>query len=260
MTDALGKEPPLQLHGKTAIVTGAGGGFGAGIASTLAAAGARVACVDIRADAAQATAAGIGSAATAIVADVGAADDVRSVVSDATKFFGKAPDILVNNAGVTHRNQPLLDVPEAEFDRIFRVNVKSIFHFVHAIVPAMRANGGGSIVNIGSVAGIRPRPGLTWYNASKGAVNLLSKSLAVELAPWNIRVNAVCPVMGESGLLTDFLGGQDTPEIRAKFISTIPLGRLSRASDVANAVAFLVTDESAFISGIELPVDGARCV
>jgi len=166
----------------------------------------------------------------------------------------------VNNAGVTHRNQPLLDVPEAEFDRIFRVNVKSIFHFVHAIVPAMRANGGGSIVNIGSVAGIRPRPGLTWYNASRGAVNLLSKSPAVELAPWNIRVNAVCPVMGESGLLTDFLGGQDTPEIRAKFISTIPLGRLSRASDVANAVAFLVTDESAFISGIELPVAGARCV
>jgi len=170
------------------------------------------------------------------------------------------PNILVNNAGTTHRNRPLLEVTEEEFDRVYRVNVKSIFHFVRAVVPPMRDNGGGVIINIGSTAGIRPRPGLTWYNSSKGAVNLMSKSLAVELAPWKIRVNAICPVIGETGLLEAFMGVPDTPENRAKFLATIPLGRMSRAADIANATLFLASDEADLITGIEMPVDGGRTV
>ena len=149
---------------------------------------------------------------------------------------------------------------EEEFDRIFRVNVKSIFYFVRAIAPKMRERGGGVILNVGSTAGIRPRPGLTWYNASKGAVNVGSKSLALELAPWKIRVNALCPVMGETGMLEQFMGVPDTPENRAKFVATIPLGRMSRPDDIANAALFLASDEGAFITGVELPIDGGRTV
>ena len=248
-----------RLAGRVAIVTGAGGGFGEGIAEHYVAEGARVAVVDIRADAARAVAARLGAAALAIAADVGSAEDVARVVSETKGAFG-TPTILVNNAGTTHRNQPLLDVTEAEFDRVYRVNVKSIFHFVRAVVPLMREAGGGVILNIGSTAGIRPRPGLTWYNSSKGAVNLMSKSLAVELAPWKIRVNAICPVMGETGLLEAFMGMPDTPENRAKFLATIPLGRMSRASDIAHAAVFLASDEAALITGVELPVDGGRTV
>ena len=248
-----------RLAGRVAIVTGAGGGFGEGIAEYYVAEGARVAVVDIRADAARAVAARLGAAALAIAADVGSAEDVARVVSETKGAFG-TPTILVNNAGTTHRNQPLLDVTEAEFDRVYRVNVKSIFHFVRAVVPLMREAGGGVILNIGSTAGIRPRPGLTWYNSSKGAVNLMSKSLAVELAPWKIRVNAICPVMGETGLLEAFMGMPDTPENRAKFLATIPLGRMSRASDIAHAAVFLASDEAALITGVELPVDGGRTV
>jgi 3-oxoacyl-[acyl-carrier protein] reductase len=180
-------------------------------------------------------------------------------VEETTSRLG-TPDILVNNAGTTHRNRPIMEVDEETFDLIFRVNVKSIFFFVRAVAPLMRDNGGGVIVNVGSTAGIRPRPGLTWYNATKGAVNLGSKSLAVELAPWKIRVNVLCPVMGEAGLLEAFMGLPDTPENRAKFLGTIPLGRLSRADDVANAALYLASDEAAFITGVELPVDGGRTV
>ena len=170
----------------------------------------------------------------------------------------RAPGIVVNNAGYTHRNQSCLAVDEATFDRVFNVNVKSIFHMVQAVVPAMRDNGGGLIINIGSTAGIRPRPGLSWYNASKGAVNTLSKSLAVELAPWKIRVNSICPVMSVTGMFQDFIGGKDTPEIRAKFLSTIPAGRFCEPNDVAQAAIYLA--QSDFITGIELPVDGGRTV
>jgi 3-oxoacyl-[acyl-carrier protein] reductase len=246
-----------RLAGKVAIVTGAGGGFGEGIAEHYVAEGARVAVVDIRADAAQTVAARLG--ALAIAADVGDAADVARVVAETIAAFG-TPTILVNNAGTTHRNRPLLEVTEDEFDRVYRVNVKSIFHFVRAVVPLMRDAGGGVILNIGSTAGIRPRPGLTWYNSSKGAVNLMSKSLAVELAPWKIRVNAICPVMGETGLLEAFMGMPDTPENRAKFLATIPLGRMSRASDIAHAAVFLASNEAALITGVELPVDGGRTV
>ena len=249
----------MRLAGKVAIVTGAGAGFGEGIAHRFAAEGAKVAVVDLRGDAAERVAAASGPAAIALTADVGVEADVNRVVQDTMSRLG-TPDILVNNAGTTHRNRPIMEVDEATFDLMFRVNVKSIYFFVRAVAPVMRDNGGGTIINIGSTAGIRPRPGLTWYNATKGAVNLGSKSLALELAPWKIRVNVVCPVIGETGLLESFMGLPDTPENRAKFIATIPLGRMSRPEDVANATLYLASDDAAFITGVELPVDGGRTV
>lgn len=249
----------MRLDGKTAIVTGGGGGFGEAIARRFAAEGARVVVADLRGEAAERVAGEIGEAAVAVTADVGSATDVSLVVSETLRRFG-APDILVNNAGTTHRNQPLLETDEASFDRVFHVNVKSIFHFVQATVPVMRDAGGGVILNVGSTAGIRPRPGLTWYNSSKGAVNLMSRSLAVELAPWSIRVNAICPVAGETPLLEALLGVPDTPESRSKFVSSVPLGRLCRPSDVAAAAVYLASDEAEFITGVEFPVDGGRTV
>jgi 3-oxoacyl-[acyl-carrier protein] reductase len=249
----------MRLDGKIAIVTGAGSGFGEAIARRFAAEGARVVVADLRSDAAERVADEIGQAAISVTADVGSAADVSTVVSETVRRFG-APNILVNNAGTTHRNQPLLETDEASFDRVFRVNVKSIYHFMHAAVPVMRDAGGGVILNVGSTAGIRPRPGLTWYNASKGAVNLMSRSLAVELAPWNIRVNALCPVAGETPLLEALLGVPDTPENRAKFIASVPLGRLCRPSDVAAAALYLASDEAEFITGVEFPIDGGRTI
>ncbi len=249
----------MRLQGKVAIVTGAGGGFGAGIAQRFVAEGASVALVDIRADAAAAVAQSLGGKAVAIQADVGAAADVARVLKETVERLG-APDILVNNAGTTHRNKPVLEVTEDEFDRMFRVNVKSIYLFVREVAPVMRAHGGGVIINVGSTAGTRPRPGLTWYNATKGAVNLVSKSLGVELAPWKIRVNCISPVIGETGMLEHFMGVPDTPENRARFIATIPLGRMSRPSDIANAALFLASDEAEFITGVDFPVDGGRTI
>ena len=249
----------MRLKDKVAIVTGAGGGFGEGIARRFAAEGARVVVLDLRGDAAERVAAAIGHGAVAVSADVGDGPAVRRAVEDTLVRFGKL-DILVNNAGTTHRNQPLLEVSEDSFDLVFRVNVKSIFHFVRAAAPVMRDAGGGAILNVSSTAGLRPRPGLTWYNASKGAVNVMSKSLALELAPWKIRVNAICPVMGETGLLESFMGVPDTPENRARFVATIPLGRMSRPDDVARAALYLASDEAEFITGVEFPVDGGRTV
>lgn len=249
----------MRLAGKVAIVTGAAGGFGEGIARRFAQEGAKVAVVDLRGDEADRVAKALGADAIALKADVGAAADVQRVVDETTSRLG-ALHILVNNAGTTHRNRPIMEVDEETFDLIFRVNVKSIFHFVRAAAPVMRDNGGGVILNVGSTAGIRPRPGLTWYNASKGAVNLASKSLAVELAPWKIRVNALCPVIGETGLLEAFMGVPDTPENRAKFVATIPLGRMSQPEDIANAALYLASDEAKFITGVEFPIDGGRTI
>ena len=248
-----------QLQGKVALITGAAGGFGEGIARLFVAEGARVMIADLDAARARTVADELGPLALAIACDVSKAADVNAAVAACVAAFGP-PDIVVNNAGTTHRNQPMLEVDEATFDRVFNVNVKSIFHMTRAVVPLMRQRGGGSIINIGSTAGIRPRPGLTWYNASKGAVNLLSKSMAAELGPDNIRVNAICPVMGATGLIEQFLGVPDTPENRAKVIAGIPLGRMSTPQDVANAALWLACDASQFITGVELPVDGGRTI
>jgi 3-oxoacyl-[acyl-carrier protein] reductase len=248
-----------QLQGKIAIVTGAAGGFGEGIARLFASEGARVLIADLDAARAAQVAQSIGAAAHGVGCDVSRGDQVQAAVQACVQAFG-APDIVVNNAGTTHRNQPMLDVDEATFDRVFAVNVKSIFHVARAVVPLMRARKSGSIINIGSTAGIRPRPGLTWYNASKGAVNLMSKAMAAELGPDNIRVNAICPVMGATGLIEQFLGVPDTPENRAKIVAGIPLGRMSTPQDVAQAALWLASDASQFITGVELPVDGGRTI
>ncbi|UCJ15825.1 SDR family oxidoreductase [Pseudomonas sp. MM211] len=248
-----------QLTNKIAIVTGAASGFGAGIARSYIEAGAKVVLADINGEAAQRLAEELGPNACAATCDVTNGEQVQAAVQLCVDTFG-IPDIVVNNAGTTHRNQPLMNVDEKTFDRVFAVNVKSIFHMVKAVVPLMRERKNGSIINVGSVAGIRPRPGLTWYNGSKGAVNLLSKSLAVELGPDGIRVNNICPVMGETALLEDFMGMPDTPENRARFVATIPLGRLSKPSDIAAVAVFLASDEAAFLNGVELPVDGGRVV
>lgn len=248
-----------RLAGRVAIVTGAAGGFGEGIATLFAAEGARVAIVDIRKDSAERVAAAIGGDAFAVAADIGLKADVERAVAEIVDRLGP-PDIVVNNAGWTHRNQPMLEVDEETFDRVYRINVKSIYLMALSVVPLMQARGSGTIINIGSVAGIRPRPGLTWYNGSKGAVNILSQSMAVELAPAGIRVNCICPVLGETGLLESFMGIPDTLENRARFLATIPLGRLSRPSDIAHAALYLASDEAAFLTGVLLPVDGGRTI
>ena len=248
-----------QLQGKIALITGAAGGFGEGIARLFVAQGARVMIADLDGAKASQVAADLGPSARSVACDVSKSTDVQAAVQACVEAFG-IPDIVVNNAGTTHRNQPMLDVDEATFDRVFNVNVKSIFHMTHAVVPLMRQRRQGSIINVGSTAGIRPRPGLTWYNASKGAVNLMSKSMAAELGPDNIRVNAICPVMGATGLIEQFLGAADTPESRAKVVAGIPLGRLSTPDDVAQAALYLASDASCFITGVELPVDGGRTI
>ncbi len=248
-----------QLQGKIAIVTGAAGGFGEGIARLFVAEGARVLIADLDGAKAQAVAAALGASAKAQQCDVSKGADVRAAVKACVDGFGP-PDIVVNNAGTTHRNQPMLNVDEATFDRVFNVNVKSIYYMAQAVVPIMRERKQGVIINIGSTAGIRPRPGLTWYNASKGAVNLMSKSMAAELGPDNIRVNVICPVMGATGLIEQFMGVPDTPENRAKIIAGIPLCRMSTPEDVANAALYLASDAARFITGVELPVDGGRTI
>ncbi len=249
----------MRLKGKRALVTGAASGFGRAIAETYVREGAKVALVDINGDAAEATASRIGERAIPIACDVAKGDEVAAAVEKCLKAMGGL-DIVVNNAGISHKNRPMLEVGEEEFDRVFAVNVKAIYHMAHAVVPHFRAHGGGVMINVGSTAGIRPRPGLTWYNASKAAANLMSKSMAVELAPDNIRVCALAPVIGETALLETFMGVPDTPENRAKFVATIPLGRMSQPQDIANAALWLASDEAGFITGVVLEVDGGRCV
>jgi 3-oxoacyl-[acyl-carrier protein] reductase len=251
----------MRLDGKTAIVTGAASGFGAGIARRFAAEGARVIVNDVNASGAAAIAREIetlGGSAAPFAGDVSLDADVAGLVQCARATFGSL-HVVVNNAGTTHRNQPMLDVSEAMFDRIYQVNVKSLYLTAKHAVPHFRAQRDGVFITIASTAGVRPRPGLTWYNGSKGAAIITSRSMAAELARDNIRVNIINPVAGETGMLADFMGA-DTPERRAQFIATIPLGRLSQPTDVAAAAVFFASDEAAFITGACLEVDGGRCI
>ena len=248
----------MRLKGKAALVTGAGQGFGFGIAEAFVREGARVACLDVRGEVAEAAAKRFGASAMALTGDVSNRGDVERAARTAIDALGRV-DIVVNNAGTTHRNKPLMEVEEAEFDRIFAVNVKSILLTAQAFIPHMRAHGGGVFINIGSTAGLRPRPGLTVYNGSKGAVHVMTKSMAVELAPDKIRVCALAPVAGETPLLAMFMG-EDTPEKRAAFKATVPLGRFSTPQDIGQAALFLASDEAAFLTGVVLEVDGGRCI
>ncbi len=248
----------MSMTGKVAVVTGAGSGFGEAIARRLARDGCRVVVADIAGDAGARVAESIaadGGTAIAITTDVTRDADMQHLVEETVSRFDGL-DIFVNNAGTTHRNGPMLDVDEATFDRVYAVNVKSIYLSARHAVPVFRSRGGGCFLTIASTAGVRPRPGLTWYNGSKGAAIVLTKSMAVELAPDRIRVNAINPVMGDTGLVDQFLGDNT----REAIISGIPLGRLSRPEDIANAAAYLCSDEAGFVTGVCLEVDGGRCV
>ncbi len=257
----------MRIKDKSIIVTGAGSGIGEGIAKRLAQEGAHVLVNDIQAASGEKVAAAIrqaGGQAVFMAGDVTRSDDMRQLVAQAVQHFGRL-DVMVNNAGWTHRNQPALETTEEEFDRCYAVNVKSIYLSTLHAVPVFRAQGGGSFINIASTAGVRPRPGLSWYNGSKGAVIITSKSLAAELGPDNIRVNCINPVFNpDTGLSAEFAGGtldgEEGQARRARFQSSIPLGRFSTALDVANAALYLASDEAAFISGVSIEVDGARCV
>ncbi|AME22731.1 MAG: SDR family oxidoreductase [Pseudomonadota bacterium] len=252
----------MRLQGKTAIVTGGGSGFGEGIAKTFAREGANVVVNDLNGASAERVASEIavsGGKAIAVAGDVTKQADWKTLFDAAIEDFGSI-QVVVNNAGTTHRNKPVMEVTEAEFDRVYAVNVKSIYHSVTQFVPYFRSVGGGSFINVASTAGVRPRPGLVWYNGSKAAVIIASKALAVELGPDRIRVNCINPVMGETGLLSEFMGVEDTPANRQKFLSSIPLGRLSTPQDIANAALYLASDDAEFITGVALEVDGGRCV
>ena len=249
----------MKLKDKVAIVTGGASGFGRAIAEVFAREGACVLVADIDGEGARAVAAAIGGQAAHIAADVSKKRDVDGMVAATVKAFGGL-DIMVNNAGTAHKRQALAEVSEEEFDRVFAVNVKSIYLAAVACVPQMEKRGGGVIINTASTAGLRPRPGLTWYNGSKGAVITLSKSMAAELGPKNIRVCALCPTIAETGMLELFMGTKDTPENRARFQATIPLGRLCTPADVASAALFFASPESSMITGVALEIDGGRCV
>jgi 3-oxoacyl-[acyl-carrier protein] reductase len=250
----------MRLEGKTAIVTGAASGFGEGIARAFTGEGASVLLVDIAdATSVEREIADSGGTAHSLRADVSLDADVERMVASAREELGGL-DILVNNAGVAQRAQPLWEVDEELYDRIYAVNVKAIYLAARHAVPVFLAQGHGCIVNTSSTAAQRPRPGLTWYNSSKGAVHTMTKSMAVELGPHNIRVNSICPVIGETGMLETFMGTADTPEAREPYIAGIPLGRMSRPQDVANAAVFLASDETEFVTGVALEVDGGRSI
>lgn len=248
----------MRLNNKIALVTGAGSGFGRGIAARFAEEGAKLVVADINEESAKNVAGEIGDSAIAVVADVSKNSDVEAMIQQSVAQWGRL-DILVNNAGTTHRNKPMTEVTEEEFDRIFAVNVKSVFLTARHGVPLMKEQGQGVILNVASTAGLRPRPGLAWYNTSKGAMITATKAMAIELASFKIRVNAINPVAGETGMLHLFMG-EDTPEKRAQFVSSIPWGRLSQPQDMANAALFLCSDEADMVTGTCMEVDGGRCI
>ena len=246
----------MRLLGKTAIVTGGASGFGAGIVKKFVAEGATVMIADINGEAAKALADELGVLAQQV--DVSKDESVNSMAAAALMAFGRV-DILVNNAGVSHMPAPLEDISEADFDRVCAVNMKSVYLTARHLVPHMKANKRGAILNVASTGGVSPRPRLTWYNASKGWMITATKAMAVELAPVGVRVNAINPVAGETPLLKTFMG-EDTPEMRAKFLATIPLGRFSTPEDMGNAACFLCSDEASMITGVAMEVDGGRVI
>lgn len=248
----------MRLEGKRALVTGGASGFGAGIVRKFLGEGARVAIADINLEAARTMAADLGDSVIPIGVDVADNGSVAAMAEDVLCRFGGL-DILVNNAGITHLPAPLEEVSEEDFDRVLAVNVKSVYLTARHLVPEMKRNGSGAILNVASTAGVSPRPRLNWYNCSKGWMITATKTMAVELAPSGIRVNAINPVAGETPLLKSFMG-EDTPEIRAKFLSTIPIGRFSTPEDMGNAACFLCSDEAAMITGVAMEVDGGRCI
>ena len=251
----------MKLNGKVAIITGAGSGFGHGAAHKFAAEGAYVVVNDLNPAATKAAVESIeadGGRALGVPGDVSSATAVADIAAKTLDRFGRI-DVLVNNAGYTHTNQSLLTVSEADFDKVFDVNVKSIYHFVRAVIPVMRKQGGGCIINVGSIGAVRPRAGLGWYCASKGAVITLTKTMAVEFASDKIRVNCICPAAGDTAMMLPSLG-EDTPERRARVLSTIPLGRFATPEDVGNMAAFLSSDEASYLTGGIYPVDGGRGV
>ncbi len=246
----------MGLENKTAIVTGGGSGFGAGIARAFAARGASVMVADIDAGAASRLADEVGGLAERV--DVADSASVAAMAEAALDAWGRV-DILVNNAGITHLPAFLEDVTEEDFDRVLAVNAKSVYLTARHLVPAMKRAGRGAILNVASTAGISPRPRLNWYNASKGWMITATKTMAVELAPFGIRVNAICPVAGDTPLLKRFLG-EDTPEMRAKFLATIPMGRFSTPEDMGNAALYLCSDAAGMVTGVAMEVDGGRCI
>jgi 3-oxoacyl-[acyl-carrier protein] reductase len=254
----------MRLKDKVAIVTGGASGFGAGIVRRFAAEGARVIVADLNLEGALDLVAELGEHTRAVRVDVTDAQDVRLMMEAAELHFGRL-DILVNNAGVTHLPQPLEDVSEADFDRVCAVNMKAIYRAMVQAVPRLKANppgaGGirGVVLNVASTAGVSPRPRLAWYNASKGWVITATRATAVELAPFGIRVNALNPVAGETPLLKSFMG-EDTPEMRAKFLSTIPIGRFSQPEDLGHAAVYLCSDEASMVTGVCMEIDGGRCI
>ncbi|EEX12973.1 2,5-dichloro-2,5-cyclohexadiene-1,4-diol dehydrogenase [Citreicella sp. SE45] len=246
----------MRLQGKCAIVTGAGSGFGEGIAVRFAAEGAHVMVADINMDGAERVASACGGIACRV--DVADGASVEEMVSAAMAEMGQV-DILVNNAGITHLPAPMEEVSEADFDRVLAVNCKSVYLTARALVGHMKERGAGAILNVASTAGVSPRPRLNWYNASKGWMNTATRAMAIELAPAGVRVNALNPVAGDTPLLASFMG-EDTPEMRAKFLSTIPLGRFSTPEDMANAALYLCSDEASMVTGVCMEVDGGRCI
>jgi len=248
----------MKLEGKTAIVTGGASGFGAGIVRRFVEEGAQVVIADLNGDAAHFLAGELGGVAYAVQADVTKNDDIEVVLKNALSISGDI-DILVNNAGVGHTPQPMEELSEDMFDRIVDVNIKAIYRTSKQVVPLMKKAGAGAILNMASTAGVSPRPNLTWYNASKGWVITATRSMAVELAPAGVRVNALNPVAGETPMLKTFMG-EDTPEIRAKFLASIPIGRFSTPEDMGAAAAFLCSDDASMITGVALEVDGGRCI
>jgi len=246
----------MRLAGKVAIVTGGGSGFGEGIVTKFVAEGAKVLIADI--DEAGALRVAQATGAKALRVDVTFAADVKTMMDAAQDLFGGL-HILVNNAGMGHLPQPLEGLPEDDFDRIVAVNMKAIYLAAKEVVPRFKASKNGVILNMASTAGVSPRPRLAWYNASKGWVITATRAMAVELAPFGIRVNALNPVAGETPMLKTFMG-EDTPQMREKFLSTIPLGRFSTPEDLGNAACFLCSDEASMITGVAMEVDGGRCI